>query len=143
MILWSLPKDFNKLEPTLCQNMSSFGGMILEKNVFKLPHPIFKNNFHQVWLKLTCWFWRTRDVCETLMPPSDIHYRVHNPLFWAWMETANNWNFSKSKGNNSVQNGSFVPKTKLDLDIPMINLCIKFHLNERKLQIIRIFWSFM
>jgi hypothetical protein len=25
----------------------------------------------------------TRDVCETLMPPLDIHYRVHNPLFWA------------------------------------------------------------
>jgi hypothetical protein len=91
----------------------------------------------------------TRDVCETLMPPLDIHYRVHNPLFWAWMETANNWNFSKSKGHNSVQNGSIVPKTELDLDIPMINLCIKFHFNmciqckenERKLQIIRIFRS--
>jgi hypothetical protein len=70
---------------------------------------------------------RTRDVCETLMPPLDIHYRVHNRLFWEWMETANNCNFSKSKGHNSVQNGSIVPKTELDLDIPMIILCIKFH----------------
>jgi hypothetical protein len=63
------------------------------------------------------------------------------------MEIANNWNFSKSKGHNSVQNGSIVPKTELDLDILMINLCIKFHFNmciqckenEQKLQIIAIF----
>ena len=46
---------------------------------------------------------KTRDVCETLMR------RVHNPLFWAWMETANYWNYSKSKDHNSVKNSSFVP----------------------------------
>jgi hypothetical protein len=33
------------------------------------------------------------------------------------METANYWNFSESKGHNSVKNGSMVPKTELDLDI--------------------------
>jgi hypothetical protein len=37
-----------------------------------------------------------------------------------WTKTANYWNFSKSKGHNSVKNGSTVPKTKLDLDILMI-----------------------
>jgi hypothetical protein len=31
------------------------------------------------------------------------------------METANLWNFSESKGHNSVKNGSIVPKTELDL----------------------------
>jgi hypothetical protein len=58
------------------------------------------------------------------------------------METANYWNLSKSKGHNSVKNGSIVPKTELDLDILKINLCIKYHFNmcnqceenERKLQ---------
>jgi hypothetical protein len=30
-----------------------------------------------------------RDVCETLMPPLDIHFMVHKPLLWARMETAN------------------------------------------------------
>jgi hypothetical protein len=46
------------------------------------------------------------------------------------METANYWNFSsKSKGHNSVKNDSIVPKTKLELDILTINLCIKFHFN--------------
>jgi hypothetical protein len=43
------------------------------------------------------------------------------------METANYWNFSKSKGHNSVKNGSIVPKTELDLDILMMNLYTKFH----------------
>jgi hypothetical protein len=68
------------------------------------------------------------------------------------MKTANNRNFSKSKGHNSVKNGSIVLKTKLDLDILMINLYTKFHFsmhgmynqykeNERKLQIIQIFRS--
>jgi hypothetical protein len=49
----------------------------------------------------------------------------------------------------TVQNGSIVPKTELDLDILMMNMCIKFHFNlciqykeiERKLQIIGIFRS--
>jgi hypothetical protein len=45
------------------------------------------------------------------------------------METANYWNFSKSKGHNSVQNGSIVPKIELDLDIFTINLYTKFHFN--------------
>jgi hypothetical protein len=65
------------------------------------------------------------------------------------METANYWNFSKSKGHNSVKNGSIVSKTELDLDILTINLYTKFYFNmcnqckenERKLQIIRIFGS--
>jgi hypothetical protein len=57
--------------------------------------------------------------------------------------------FSKSKGYNSVKNGSIVPKRDLDLDILMINLYTKFHFNmcnqckenERKLQIIGNFRS--
>ena len=92
---------------------------------------------------------KTRDVCETLMPPLDIHCRVHNPLFWAWMETANYWNFSKSKDHNSVKNSSFVPKRECDLHILTINIHTKFHFNmciqckenERKLQITGIFQS--
>ena len=124
---------------------------------------------------------QTRDVCETFMPPLDIHYRVHKPFghewklqiigifqiqgpyLWQkwldrtqnttwprysydkfayqislqylqpvqrkWTETANYWNFSKSKGHNSGKNGSIVPKTKLDLDILTKNLYTKFHCN--------------
>jgi hypothetical protein len=61
------------------------------------------------------------------------------------METANYWNFSKSKGHNSGKNGSIVPKTELDLDILTINLYTKFHFNicnqckenERKLLVDR------
>ena len=41
-------------------------------------------------------------------------------------ETANYWNFSKSKGLNSDKNGSIVPKIELDLDILTINLYTKF-----------------
>jgi hypothetical protein len=33
------------------------------------------------------------------------------------METANYWNFSKSKGHNSVKNGSIIPKREFELDI--------------------------
>jgi hypothetical protein len=44
-------------------------------------------------------------------------------------ETANYWNFSKSKSYNSGKNGSIVPKTELDLDILTINLYTKFHFN--------------
>jgi hypothetical protein len=113
----------------------------------------------------------------------DMHYRVHKPLLWAWMETANDfrsprgitlskmawlyqnrtwlrysydkpayqisfqyvqlmrrkwtetanyWNFLKSKGHNSVKNGSIVPKTELDQDILMINVYTKFHFNMCK-----------
>jgi hypothetical protein len=66
------------------------------------------------------------------------------------MKTANYWNFSSSKGHNSVKNGSIVPKTEADLDILTINLYTKFHFrtmcnqceeNEWKLQIIGIFLS--
>ena len=46
-----------------------------------------------------------------------------------WTETANYWNFSKSKGHNSFKNGSIVPKRELDLDILMINPHTKFHFN--------------
>ena len=45
------------------------------------------------------------------------------------METANYWNFSKSKGHNSVTNGLIVPKRELDLDILTINPYTKFHFN--------------
>jgi hypothetical protein len=63
------------------------------------------------------------------------------------METANYWNFSKSKGRNSVKNGSIIPKIKYDLDILTINLYTKFHSNmciqckenKRKLQFTGIF----
>jgi hypothetical protein len=54
---------------------------------------------------------------------------------------------SKSKGHNSVKNGSLVPKRELDLDIIMRNPCIiLFNMcnqckeNEWKLQIIGIFF---
>jgi hypothetical protein len=71
------------------------------------------------------------------------------PLQRKWTETANYWNFSKSKGHNSRKNGSMVPKTQLEIDIRTINLYTKFHFNmcnqckenERKLQIIGIFGS--
>jgi hypothetical protein len=61
------------------------------------------------------------------------------------METANYWNFSKSKGHNYDRNGSIVPKTELDLDILKINLYTKSHFNmcnqceenERKLLVDR------
>lgn len=42
-----------------------------------------------------------------------------------WTETENKWNFSKSNGYKSVKNRSIVPKTKLDLDIVMMNLYTK------------------
>jgi hypothetical protein len=55
----------------------------------------------------------TRDVCETLKPPFDIHCRVINlhtifhfstgyeqPLPRKWLKTASNWNLSKSKVHN-------------------------------------------
>jgi hypothetical protein len=60
------------------------------------------------------------------MLPLDIHYRVHKPLLWAWMKTANYWKFSWSKGHYSLKNGSIVPKTQLDPDILMINLYPNF-----------------
>lgn len=41
--------------------------------------------------------------------------------------TVNNWNFSKSKGHNSVKNLSNVTKVEFDLDIIMINMYPKFH----------------
>jgi hypothetical protein len=74
---------------------------------------------------------------------------VHKPLLWAWKETANYWNFWKSKGHNSVKHGLIVPKAKPDLDIFMINLYTKFYFkmcnqckeNERKRQIIGILQS--
>ena len=46
-----------------------------------------------------------------------------------WSETANYWNFSKSKGHNSVKNGSIVPKREFDLDTLTINPYTKFHFN--------------
>ena len=57
------------------------------------------------------------------------------------METANDWNFSKSKRHISVNYGAIVSKTELDLDIHVIYLYTKFHYsmctgyekNERKL----------
>ena len=52
-----------------------------------------------------------------------------HPVQRKWTETANYWNFSKSKGHNSVKNGSIIPKIELDLDILTINPCIKFHYN--------------
>jgi hypothetical protein len=58
-----------------------------------------------------------------------ISFQYVHPVQRKWTETANYWNFSKSKGHNSVQNGSIVPKTELDLDILTINLYIKFHFN--------------
>jgi hypothetical protein len=71
------------------------------------------------------------------------------PLRRKWLETVNNWNFSKPKGYNSVKYCKIVPKTELDLDILMINLYTKYHFsichlckeNERKLQRIEIFLS--
>jgi hypothetical protein len=70
-----------------------------------------------------------------------ISFQYVQPERRKWMETTNYWNFSKSKGHDSVKNGSIVPKTKLDLDIFMMNLYTKFHCsmcnqweeNERKL----------
>jgi hypothetical protein len=56
---------------------------------------------------------KSRDICDTLMLPLDLFYRVHKPLLWAWMEIANYWNFSKSKGHYSVKNCSIVPKTEI------------------------------
>jgi hypothetical protein len=44
-------------------------------------------------------------------------------------ETTNYWNFSKSKGHNSVKNCSIVPKTDLDLDILLINPYTKFYIS--------------
>lgn len=60
-----------------------------------------------------------------------------------------NMKFSKSKGQNFVENSLIVPKIWLVLDIKMINLYIRFYYNmwitceenERKLQIIGIFLS--
>jgi hypothetical protein len=74
-----------------------------------------------------------------------ISFQYVQPVQRKWTETANYWNFSKSKGHNSVKNGSIVPKTELGLDILIINLYIKFHLNmcnhcienERKLMMDR------
>lgn len=45
------------------------------------------------------------------------------------METANIWNFSKSKRHNFIKICSIVPKTKLDLDIliHVTSLYAKFH----------------
>jgi hypothetical protein len=90
-----------------------------------------------------------QEMFVMLCPPMHIHYRVHKPLLWAWMETTNYWNFSKSKEHNFVKNCSIVSKTEFDLDILMINLYTKFHFsmynlckeNERKLKIIGIFRS--
>jgi hypothetical protein len=57
------------------------------------------------------------------------NFNMSNQCKRKWTETANYWNFSKSKGHNSSKNGSIVPKTELDLDILTINLYTKFHFN--------------
>lgn len=85
--------------------------------------------------------WKIRNVCETLIPPFPwTHPRK------IWTETANNWNCSTSKEQNSVENCSIVTKLTINLDIIMINL-YTYHINmcnlrkknhERKLQIKRI-----
>jgi hypothetical protein len=65
-------------------NLIYSGSMVLEKKIFKWPHPIFaflwylpfeedlalylnnlefplpKDDLYQLWLKLACWFWRRR-----------------------------------------------------------------------------------
>lgn len=43
-----------------------------------------------------------------------------------WTETANNWNFSKFKGNYSFKNCTIETITKLDLDIILIKLFTNF-----------------
>jgi phage terminase large subunit-like protein len=78
-----------------------------------------------------------------------IHFNMFNQCKRKWTETANYWNFSKSKGHNSSKNGLIVPKTQLEIDILTMNLYTKFHFNmcnqckenERKQQIIGIFRS--
>lgn len=42
-------------------------------------------------------------------------------------QTANDWNFSKSKEHNSIKYFSIVPKIIFDRDISMVTLCNKFH----------------
>jgi hypothetical protein len=65
-------------------NMTYSGSVVLEKKIFKWPHPFLhfcdhlpfeedlalylnnlefplpKDDLYQVWLKLACWFWRRR-----------------------------------------------------------------------------------
>lgn len=78
-----------------------------------------------------------RDVFESNMPP------LLGSLGRKWMESENNWDFSTSKGHNSVKIWSIVPNIKLDLDIYMLNHYTKLHFSlcyfceksERKVQI--------
>lgn len=46
------------------------------------------------------------------------------------METtgANHWKFSMFKGHNSAENGSILPKIRVNLDIIIINLYTKFQM---------------
>lgn len=43
------------------------------------------------------------------------------------MKPHNNWNFSKSKGHNSVKDCTIVPKIEFDLGIIIVNVYTKFH----------------
>jgi hypothetical protein len=92
------------------------------------------------------WSWARYSYDKSV---NQISFQYVHPVQRKWTETANYWNFSKSKGHNSVKNGSIVLITYLDLDILTINLYTKFHFNmcnqckenEWKLQIIGIFRS--
>lgn len=83
------------------------------------------------------YFYIKHFVGETLMPPLPWKRSQRKQT-----ETAKNWNCFNPKGHNSVGNCSIEPKIKLELDIIIINLYIKFHFytcnrckeNERKLQ---------
>jgi hypothetical protein len=58
------------------------------------------------------------------------------PVQRKWTETANYWDFSKSKEHNSVKNCSIVPELDLDLYTKFhFTMCHQCEENERKLQI--------
>lgn len=65
---------------------------------------------------------KTRDVCKTFMHSS------LRPLWRKWKETANNRNYSKSKGHKFVKICSNTLQIELDLDILVINKS-NFHIS--------------
>jgi hypothetical protein len=85
-------------------------------------------------------------IYHQLIYAYQISFQYLQSLQKKWKDIANYWNFSKSKGHNSVKKCSILPKTELDLHILTINLYTKFHLsmcnlcneNEQKLQILGI-----
>lgn len=56
-------------------------------------------------------WWKTREVCETLMPPP-----YGKPLRRK-AQTANNWNFYRSKGHKSVKICPIIPTIELGLHV--------------------------